>query len=233
VISSPPVIHPGALEHYVHAESYETRYAARSEDVDYYLKLISASARVLEYGAGAGRLTLRLAKKGSQVCAVDASSQMITLLRERLKTLPLSQKNNVVVKRADMRTFRTNQRYDFVVAAFHTVGHLYSLRDIESFLKRAYTHLAPGGRIVFDLPLPRIDMAEYDAIAGVRVTEMDGPHGPELLTLRAYQPQETAMHLYYAGFRKIRLTSDFSSAPVDTESSVFVVTAIKPHAHET
>ena len=225
--SDPPVIHRGASEHYVHAESYEARYATRSEDIDYYRKLIPASSRVLEYGAGAGRLTIPLLLKGAHVYAVDASPQMIRLLKRRTLELSSEQRKKLQLRRADMRTFSTNSRFNFVVAAFHTLGHLYSIDDMRRFLTHAYRHLAEGGRLVFDLPLPRIDMPEYDPIAGVRVTEMDGPNGPELLTQRWYQPQEIAMHLHYAGFSRIRLTSDFTSDPIDSETSVFVVSGTK------
>ncbi len=226
-----PVVHPGASEHYVRAESYEARYAARSEDVAYYLGLVRSGDAVLEYGAGAGRLTLKLAQKGAQVCAVDISRPMLDLLQRRAQDLTAPARRRISIQQGDMRSFRTRRRFDWVMVAFHGVGHLYTVQDIEAFLGRAWLHLLPGGKLVFDLPYPRIDMNEYDPIAAVRVTEMDGPQGPELLTLRCYQPQEIAMHLHYAGFDQVRLSSDFTKAPIDSETSVFVVTARKPHAH--
>jgi len=225
------VVHPGASEHYARAESYEARYAARSEDVDYYLGLVRPGQTVLEYGAGAGRLTLKLAQKGAQVCAVDISRPMLDLLRRRTLGLAPQVRRRITIQEADMRSFRSRRRFDWVIVAFHGVGHLYTVQDIEAFLGRAWLQLRPGGRLVFDLPFPRIDMDEYDPIAAVRVTEMDGPDGPELLTLRGYQPQEIAMHLHYAGFEQVRLSSDFTKAPIDSETSVFVVNARKPHAH--
>jgi SAM-dependent methyltransferase len=226
-----PVVHPGAKEHYVRAESYEARYAARSEDVDYYRGLVRPGDTVLEYGAGAGRLTLKLAQKGVQVCAVDISRPMLDLLRRRAQSLASDARRRITIAPGDMRSFRTRRRFDWVMVAFHGVGHLYTVKDMEAFLGRAWLHLEPGGKLVFDLPYPRIDMNEYDPVAAVRVTEMDGPDGPELLTLRCYQPQEIAMHLHYAGFDQVRLTSDFEKKPIDSETSVFVVTARKPHAH--
>jgi SAM-dependent methyltransferase len=233
VSASPLLIHPGAAEHYLHPESYEARYAGRSEDIDYYTKLVLPGQRILEYGAGAGRLTLRLLRRDIEVCAVDASAPMLELLKRRALDLSKSQRGRLKVHLADMRKFRTTKRFHTAIAAFHTLGHLYSVPDIEAFLGRVFEHLLPGGKLVFDMPLPRIDMPEYDPIAGVRVTEMDGPGGPELLTQRWYQPQGIAMHLHYAGFTGIRLSSDFASSPVDSETSVYVVTALKPNAHAT
>jgi predicted SAM-dependent methyltransferase len=134
----------------------------------------------------------------------------------------------VTLHQADMRQFETRKRFDFAVAAFHTVSHLYSHDDISSFLRQAFRHLKPGGRLIFDLPLPRIDVPSYDSISQVRVTEIDAPKGVQLLTQRWYQPQEIMMHVYYAGFRNAKLCSDFGTGPVDGETSIFTVSARHP-----
>jgi SAM-dependent methyltransferase len=221
-------LHPGAVEHYENAESYERRYEARTEDVAYYLRRARDAESVLEYGAGAGRLTLQLAQRGKQVTAVDASAAMIALLKKRQADLPRQVRSNITPVLADMRTFRTKKQFDCVIAAFHTVAHLYSLPDIRAFFSRAFAHVRPGGTIELDLPLPWLDMTSYDPIAQVRVTEMDGPDGPELLTLRCFPPQEIAMHLDYAGFSDIKLRSDFTAARIDRETMVFTVSARRP-----
>jgi SAM-dependent methyltransferase len=218
-------LHPGATEHYQNAEAYEQRYEARTEDVAYYLKRCRSAQTVLEYGAGAGRLTLPLVSHGKRVTAVDASGAMVALLKKRAKALDPEIRANLRVVHADMRTFSSKRRFDCVVAGLHTVAHLYAIQDIRAFFSKAYGHLVPGGTLEFDLPLPWLDMAEYDPIAQVRVTEMDGPHGPELLTLRCFAPQEIAMHLHYAGCGKARLRSDFTADRIDRETMVYTVSA--------
>ena len=40
--------------------------------------------RVLEIGCGDGRLTLRLARLGAQVCAIDPEAKLIRLARKKL-----------------------------------------------------------------------------------------------------------------------------------------------------
>lgn len=224
----PSNLHPGACEHYEDAESYAERYQARSEDVDYYLSKLAPGNTVLEYGAGAGRLTIPLAERGVQVTAVDASAPMIALLEKKISLLEAKTRRRILVRQADMRRFVTRKRYDFAVAAFHTVCHLYSVNDMREFLSQAWRHLKPGGRLLFDLPLPRIDMPGYDPISQVRVTEMEGPKGPQLLTQRWFQPQEVLMHLHYAGFHHARLGADFTSSLPDRETSVFTVSATRP-----
>jgi SAM-dependent methyltransferase len=220
-------LHPGAVEHYEDAPSYERRYEARSEDVDFYKRRAKGKS-VLEYGAGAGRLTLPLARAGSEILAVDVSEPMLGLLRKRVAEEAEKTRQRITIKKGDMRTFSTKRRFDLVIAGFHTLCHLYSNDDISAFSKRAFHHLKPGGALEFDLPLPRIDVPGYDPLAQVRVTEVDGESGPQLLTQRWYQPQEICLHLHYAGFERIRLGADFSFAKLQPESSIFVVSASKP-----
>jgi len=153
---------------------------------------------------------------------------MLALLKSRLASEPQSVSKRVEIHKADMRNFSTKRRFDRVIAGFHTVNHLYSFSDISSFLRRAFSHLKPGGRLEMDLPLPRIDLPGYDPIAQVQVTEMDGPDGPELLTLRWFGPQEIAMHLHYAGFRGIKLRGDYTGERISQETGVFTVSAQRP-----
>lgn len=221
-------LHPGAHEHYQDALAYQERYQGRSEDIDFYLAQIPARSSVLEYGAGAGRLTIPLAERGTTVAAVDTSAAMLDLLKKNLTLLSPALAKRVSLHQADMRLFETRKRFDYAIAAFHTLSHLYSHDDISSFLARAFRHLKKGGRIIFDLPLPRIDVPSYDPLSQVRVTEIDAPRGVQLLTQRWYQPQEIMMHVHYAGFRQARLCSDFSSHPVDGETSIFTISAKRP-----
>lgn len=221
------LLHPGAIEHYEDAASYERRYQARSEDVAYYVRRCRGKS-VLEYGAGAGRVTLPLARAHCEVVAVDVSAPMLALLKERIRLEAPAVRSRVAIKKGDMRTFSTNRRFDVVMAGFHTLCHLYSNTDLSVFLRKAHLHLKAGGTFECDLPLPRIDVPGYDPLAQVRVTEMEGRNGPELLTQRWFAPQEIAMHLHYAGFERIRLGADFTFSKIEPETSVFVVSARKP-----
>lgn len=227
---SPAFVHPGAAEHYRDGLAYEARYEGRTEDTEFYRRLIGAGGDVLEYGAGTGRLTLPLARGGARLLAVDLSESMLEVLRARLGAEPPEVVRRVEVARGDMRHFTTRRRFDWVVVGFHTFCHLYTLNDVVSFLERASRHLKPGGRLAFDVPIPRTDAIGYDPLSQVCVTEMDGPAGPELLTQRWYQPEELRMHLAYAGFERPRFYGDFSSAPPDEDTDFLAVTARKPAA---
>lgn len=227
-VSSQLLVHPGAQQHYESGRSYERRYAGRTEDRDFYVRRVRAGESVLEYGAGTGRFSLPLVEKGAQVLAVDLSSSMLEVLQERAQELPAAQRRHLQIQQGDMRTFSTRRRFDWVLAGFHTFCHLYTKQDVALFLSKARTHLKPGGRLLFDVPVPRIDAAGYDACSQVCVMEMEGDHGVELLTQRWFQPQELRMHLSYAGFEKIKLYGDFTHQAPDQETDFLVLQAQNP-----
>jgi hypothetical protein len=49
------------------------------------------------------------------------------------------------------------KRFPLVVCTFNTALHLYTRADVERFLARVRGHLAPRGRFVVDLSMPRLD----------------------------------------------------------------------------
>ncbi len=152
-----------SLEHYLDAALYEATFRKRRHDLAYFIDLALASGGpVLEYGAGAGRVTLALAKAGLQVTAVDASQPMLDLLGERLATQSRAVRERVRAVRGDMRKKAGLGQFPLILATFNVVGHLDGLDDMRAFLARVREHLAPGGELVFDVPVPSPDELEAD-----------------------------------------------------------------------
>lgn len=152
-----------SLEHYEQVSLYETAFKRRKEDVDCFLRWAQRSGGpILEYGAGAGRITVPLARAGHQVRAVDASVPMLGRLRTRLQKCPKRLQELVSPVRADMRRYSTHDRFPLILATFNVVGHLSTYEDFGAFLKRAREHLLPEGRVVFDVPIPQPEELEAD-----------------------------------------------------------------------
>ncbi len=227
--SVPRSILAGARQHYEDGLHYRDRYASRTEDIRYYLARAKGRRSVLEYGCGTGRLTLPLARAGLRVTAVDPSVSMLEQLRRDLCGESPELQRRVRVHCADMRTFSSRRRFDLVVLAFHTFCHLYSHQDIEGFLSLAYRHLAPGGELTFDLPMPHVDMEGYDPVAQVHVMTISGADGePQLLTQRLFHAQELLMHLHFAGFERCRIRADFGAKRITQDTDIMVCSATKP-----
>lgn len=142
---------------YTRPAYYDKVYRARRTDVDYYVALLTAQrGAVLELGAGSGRITLALARAGLEVTAVDQSEAMLSSLRVQLTREPEDVQRRVTVVRGDMRDVAVGKTFDWVIAPFNTVLHLYTLDDIAAFFATARKHLTPHGTLVFDYATPRV-----------------------------------------------------------------------------
>jgi SAM-dependent methyltransferase len=148
----------GASAHYADPAYYDTAYAARRQDLDYYVRLGRLSGGpVLEYGVGSGRIALALCRAGVDVTGVDLSAPMLEALRGKLAGEPPEVRRRLRLRRGDMRRVRLRARFPLVIAPFNTVLHLYTRADMEAFLTRVHGHLTPRGRLVFDFSLPSPD----------------------------------------------------------------------------
>jgi SAM-dependent methyltransferase len=145
----------GSVAHYEDPAYYTATYARRIDDVAYYVALARrARGPVLEYGIGNGRIALPLARHGVEVVGIDRSAPMLADLKRRLADEEPDVRSRVTAVRGDMRTTRLGRRFPLVLATFNTVLHLYTRQDVEKFLARVRSHLAPGGRLVVDLSMP-------------------------------------------------------------------------------
>jgi len=216
--------------HYADPEAYERRYANRTDDVTYYVRLARrVRGDVLEYGCGAGRITLPLARAGVSVTGVDLSRAMLDHLRVRLRGEPESVRHRVTLRHGDMRAVRFRRRFDAVITPFNTFQHLYTREDVAAFLCRVRRHLAPGAVFVFDVYLPRADELEivghqssYDPLTQVlRLRFADD--GSDHLSLRQFFPRELEMLLVYNGFGHIRIRADFTRSRLHPEATSMVV----------
>ncbi|HLD61233.1 MAG TPA: class I SAM-dependent methyltransferase [Patescibacteria group bacterium] len=90
--------------------------------------------KVLDIGAGTGRLTLQLAKRGAEVTAVDISEEMLKKLRSK------NEEVRIVIADAEDLPF-DNDAFDIVVSAFLVVH----LKDPTRFFDEVYRVLKDGG----------------------------------------------------------------------------------------
>ncbi len=81
---------------------------------------------------------------------------MLEALRLKLRAEPPDVARRVRVVQGDMRSLGLNRRFDWVIAPFNTVLHLYTEDDVARFLLTARSHVKPrAGQLVFDYATPR------------------------------------------------------------------------------
>ena len=145
----------GALAHFEDPAYYAQTYARRVEDVAYYTDLARrVRGPILEYGIGAGRIAIPMARTGATVVGIDHARPMLRDLARRLKEESPEVRARVTTRFGDMRTKKLGRRFPLVIAPFNVLLHLYVRQDVERFLARVREHLAPGGRFVMDLSMP-------------------------------------------------------------------------------
>ncbi len=102
--------------------------------------LDSRRARVLDVGAGTGRVALHLARAGHRVTAVDLDQDLLGALAERAADMC------VETVCADARTFELGRAdFDLCVLPMQTVQLLGGSAERMAFLRRARAHLRVGG----------------------------------------------------------------------------------------
>lgn len=152
------LVDSGSREHYSDAALYDYEYRRRRADVTFYRQLanrrLGGPGRILELGAGSGRVTIPLARDGHEVVAIDQSPPMLARLRQRVHKLPRSVGNRITVRAGELCTFDVGEKFSLAIAAFNVLEHLYTRGELDACLRRVAAHLAPGGAFAFDVQVP-------------------------------------------------------------------------------
>jgi SAM-dependent methyltransferase len=105
---------------------------------------------VLELACGTGRLTLPLAGDGHEVLGLDASPAMLAAARRKAARAGV----RATFVQGDMRSFDLGRRFGLVIVSCNSLAHLTRSEDLRACLKAVRRHLAPKGRLAFDVVLP-------------------------------------------------------------------------------
>jgi SAM-dependent methyltransferase len=129
------------------------------------------SGRILDVGAGTGRVALDLARAGHHVTAIDHDDDLLRALSERAGDM------NVEPVRADARSFELS-RHDFglCVVPMQTIQLLGGRAKRIAFLRRARAHLRRGGLLACAIvtTLEPFDCAEGDVGPSAETACVDG-----------------------------------------------------------
>ncbi|HSD89319.1 MAG TPA: methyltransferase domain-containing protein [Kofleriaceae bacterium] len=201
------LVDAGSREHYSDAALYDYEYRRRRADVAFYRELAKrrlddSGGRILELGAGSGRVTVQLARAGFEVVAVDTSPAMLAKLRSRVAALPRAVSRRITVVQGDLRSFDVKQTFPLVIAVFNVLEHLYTRVEVDACLRRVVAQLAPGGAFAFDVQLPDLAWLIRDPTkrwARTRFTDPTTGRAMFYSTNHDYDPigQIALIRLYY------------------------------------
>jgi SAM-dependent methyltransferase len=201
------LIDAGSREHYADAALYDYEYRRRRADVTFYRGLakrrLGGQGRILELGAGTGRVTVPLARDGHEVVAVDQSEAMLAGLRARVAKLPAAVAARITPRAGELCTFTVpGKKFSLAIAAFNVLEHLYTRGELDACLRRVAAHLAPGGAFAFDVQLPDLEWLTRDPSkrwAKTRFTDPTTKRAMFYSTNHDYDPisQIASIRLYY------------------------------------
>ncbi|HZP43190.1 MAG TPA: class I SAM-dependent methyltransferase [Candidatus Binatia bacterium] len=151
-------------EYRLSARHYDATYAllrTPSGDVDFYRALArEAGGPVLELGCGTGRVLLPIARDGIPCTGLEASAEMLAILRG------MTPPPNLALVRGRMEHFDLGgARFALVFSAFRAFQHLLDVDDQLACLACVRRHLAPRGRFAFDVFNPQLARIADDSDA--------------------------------------------------------------------
>jgi len=127
-------------------------YISRA-DASFYLDLCreSPGGEVLELGCGTGRLLIRAAEAGCSITGLDQSSYMLERCRSKVARLPADVQHGVTLLQENIVDFHLGRTYGLIMIPFRPLQHLVTVEEQLLCLSCVREHLAPGGRLAFDV----------------------------------------------------------------------------------
>lgn len=167
-----PYYAPGGLS----AAYYDVMTAAdvrlRGDD-DIYAALAPPGGRILELGAGTGRLAAALGARGFAVCGIEIAPAMLAQAAARIAALPPEVRDRVRLKRGDMTALDLKEAFDLVICPYFTLAHVPTGSAWRNTFAVAAGHLPSGGLAAFHLP--KLETMQAAAPPDRRLPVVDQP----------------------------------------------------------
>ncbi|MEW6298568.1 MAG: class I SAM-dependent methyltransferase [Thermodesulfobacteriota bacterium] len=149
------------MKEYEGAEAifYDSYFAGVEGDVQFYLdEARRAGSPVLEIGCGTGRILLPLAEAGVHIVGLDRSPAMLAILRQKLARYSAETQHRVELVEGDMRSLSLGRRFSLITIPYRAFLHLLTPKDQWQALRAVREHLADGGRLVFNVFDPNVEL---------------------------------------------------------------------------
>jgi len=119
------------------------------EEVDFILKVlkITKNTLILDIGCGAGRHSIKLAKRGYRIVGIDFKRDYINHCKERARKLSLKTK----FMQVDMRNLKFKNKFDVVINVFTSFGYFKSEEENLEVLRKIAKALKKNGKFLIDV----------------------------------------------------------------------------------
>jgi ubiquinone/menaquinone biosynthesis C-methylase UbiE len=185
---------------------YRLRYVDEMSEAILRTLSLDRDMHLMDFGAGTGLLTERIAPYVGTITAVDISDSMIEKLKQKIPRLPC----RLTLLQQD---FSTGPLPDLQVDGIVSTMTLHHIEDVPALFRRLGSLLRPGGFVAF-CDIDREDGSFHTIDTGVRHLGFDR--------------EEIANWLQDAGFEKVRIEEAATIRKPQGEYSAFLLTGVKP-----
>ena len=163
-----------------------------TEDIPFWVEeALASGGPVLELGCGTGRVAIPIAQAGVAVVGLDNSSYMLRAARSKARKLGLETGLLKFIK-GDMRDFSLDgQEFPLAIIPFRSFQLLLSVADQHQALEAIKAHLAPGGRLIFSLFVPGLDLLTRDPSIPMHDYEVAQPDSGHRLMVSLHSQYDT------------------------------------------
>ena len=111
--------------------------------------LINKNSKIIDFGAGTGRLSIPLAQDGYAITAVDASKEMLAVLSQKANALNL---NIPIYEKLTRVEYKSSEgRFDLIISLFTVLSYITSLDELLFAMKNMWDLLNDDGIVILDL----------------------------------------------------------------------------------
>ena len=138
------------------ADIYDSVFSYVIDDIPFYLYEAKRSGGpVLELGCGTGRVSIPIALGGIELVGLDSSTAMLERAQQKAESAGAT---GLSLLQADMRNFSLPDKFNLIIIPFRGLLSVLSVEDEVRVLANIKRHLAPGGKFVFDIFVPDLNM---------------------------------------------------------------------------
>ena len=164
------------------ASIYDWVFAEKLDDIPFYVEeAVSSGGPVLELGSGTGRVTIPIAQCGIEIVGLESSTEMLKVAKAKSEAMDVTSRPTWV--HGDMRDFAQGREFALVIIPFRGFLSLLSVEEQRSCLDCIRQHLAPGGRLVFDIFVPDLDMLIDDGTTAFHYNDVLHPESGKRLVI--------------------------------------------------
>jgi SAM-dependent methyltransferase len=133
----------------IYAQSFGEFYSRlTSTTLETIRGLVKPGARILDFGAGTGRLAVPLAMRGHHVTAVEPSGAMLRVLLRKAAAAGVA----LDTVEAKMGDYKGDGSFDFATSVFTVIAYVLTEEELLASFQAAASCLRSGGRFLVDVP---------------------------------------------------------------------------------